>query len=357
LVSVSTGSSWSTVATIGVALLGIGSALGIPEGMIGGAIISGAYFGDKISPLSDTTNLASAVTDTPLFTHIRYMMFTTIPSFAIALLIFLFLGFRKANPLSSADIDAVQASMDSIFHISPWLFLVPLLVIFLIIRKVPALPAIFIGAMAGGLFALIFQPQLIQQLGSDGSIVKNSYMVIMKSMYTQTSIHSDNEMVSGLLQSGGMRGMLNTVWLIISAMVFGGVMEAGGLLKKITQSVISVAKSSVSLIISTVGTCLFINVTASDQYLSIVIPGRMFSDVYKKRGLKSQNLSRTLEDGGTVTSVLIPWNTCGATQSSVLGIQTIVFLPYCFFNIISPIMTIIFAVFQIKIAKLKSKEE
>jgi Na+:H+ antiporter, NhaC family len=181
--------------------------------------------------------------------------------------------------------------------------------------------------------------------------------VIMKSMYTQTSIHSDNEMVSGLLQSGGMRGMLNTVWLIISAMVFGGVMEAGGLLKKITQSVISVAKSSVSLIISTVGTCLFINVTASDQYLSIVIPGRMFSDVYKKRGLKSQNLSRTLEDGGTVTSVLIPWNTCGATQSSVLGIQTIVFLPYCFFNIISPIMTIIFAVFQIKIAKLKSKEE
>jgi Na+:H+ antiporter, NhaC family len=354
VVSVSTGSSWSTVATIGVALLGIGKALGIPEAMIGGAIISGAYFGDKISPLSDTTNLASAVTHTELFTHIRYMMFTTVPSYVITLIIFGFLGFRSQGLSAGTDISVVQSSLESIFHITPWLFLVPLLVILLIILKVPALPAIFIGVISGAVAALIFQPHLIHFLfEGDASFLRKSYVVIMKSMFTETAITADNELVSNLLSTGGMKGMLNTVWLIISAMVFGGVMEAGGLLKRITESVVSVARNAVSLVATTVGTCVFLNVTASDQYLSIVIPGRMFADVYQKRGLKSQNLSRTLEDGGTVTSVLIPWNTCGATQSTVLGIPTLVFLPYCFFNLISPLMTIIFAVFKIKIARLK----
>jgi Na+:H+ antiporter, NhaC family len=354
IVSLSTGSSWSTVATIGVALLGIGRTLGIPDGMIGGAIISGAYFGDKLSPLSDTTNLAAAVTNTELFTHIKYMTLTTIPSYVISLLIFLFLGFQTTGSINSSDIDMVQQSLLGIFNISPWLFVVPLLVIFLIIKKVPALPAIFIGTITAAVFALIFQTHLIHQLfEGEGNFAKKAYVVIMQSMYTNTNISSDNQLLSNLLSTGGMQGMLNTVWLIISAMVFGGVMEAGGMLKKITQSIIGVAKNTSSLIGSTVASCLFLNVTASDQYLSIVIPGKMFSDTYRQRKLASQNLSRTLEDGGTVTSVLIPWNTCGATQSTVLGVQTIVFLPYCFFNIISPIMSIIFAVLKIKIKKIQ----
>ena len=352
IVSLSTGSSWSTVATIGIALLGIGRALGIPDGMIGGAIISGAYFGDKISPLSDTTNLAAAISETELFTHIKYMMITTIPSYLITLVIFVFLGFRDTSAISRTDIAQVQSSLDSIFNITPWLFLVPVVVILLIMKKVPALPAIFIGTVAGAVFALIFQPHLIGLLSEQsGSFLKQSYVVIVQSMYTNTDIPAENELVNGLLSTGGMKGMLNTVWLIISAMVFGGVMDAGGLLKKITSSIIKVARNTTSLIASTAATCLFLNVTASDQYLSILIPGKMFAEIYKRRKLKSQNLSRTLEDSGTVTSVLVPWNTCGATQSTVLGISTIVFLPYCFFNIISPFMTILVAMLKIKIAR------
>ncbi len=356
LVSLATGSSWSTVATIGIALLGIGRTMGIPEGLIGGAIISGAYFGDKISPLSDTTNLAAAVSGTELFTHVKYMLLTTIPSFTIALIIFFFLGFRETKTLSQDDIILVQNSLKGLFHISPWLFLVPALVIFLIVKKVPALPAIFIGTLSGALFALIFQPHLIHYLyeGND-EFAKKSYVVIMKAMYSSTSIPSENEMISNLLTTGGMKGMLNTIWLIISAMTFGGVMEAGGLLGRIIRSIISFAQNTASLIISTAGTCLFLNVTASDQYLSIVIPGRMFTEIYKTRGLQSKNLSRTLEDTGTVTSVLVPWNTCGATQSGVLGISTLVYLPFCFFNIFSPIMSIVFAVFNIRIARIKSR--
>jgi len=356
IVSVSTGSSWSTVATIGVALLCIGRALGIPESMIGGAIISGAYFGDKISPLSDTTNLASAVTHTELFTHIKYMFITTIPSYIITLIIFVFLGFYSKNILPGTDISVVQASLEGIFNITPWLFLVPLFVIGLIVLKVPALPSIFLGVIAGAVAALIFQPHLIHALfQGDGSFLRKAYVVIMKSMFTQTTIAADNILVSNLLSAGGMKGMLNTVWLIISAMVFGGIMEAGGLLKRITESIIAVARNAASLVVTTVCTCMFVNLTASDQYLSIVIPGRMFAEVYRKKGLKSQNLSRTLEDSGTVTSVLIPWNTCGATQSTVLGIPTLVFLPYCFFNLISPLMTMFFALFKLKIARLEQE--
>jgi Na+:H+ antiporter, NhaC family len=356
VVSLATGSSWSTVATIGIALLGIGRSMGISDAMIGGAIISGAYFGDKISPLSDTTNLASAITNTELFTHIKYMMLTTVPSFIITLIIFLILGFREVKTLSGDDVVIVQQSLKSVFHISPWLFLVPVLVIFLIIKKVPALPAIFIGTIAGAIVALIFQPHLIQSLyDGDAGFWKRSYVVIMKAMYTRTNIPSDNALISNLLSTGGMQGMLNTIWLIISAMVFGGVMEAGGLLTRITRAIISFAKNTVSLISSTVATCLFLNVTASDQYLSIVIPGKMFTEIFKTRGLHSKNLSRTLEDAGTVTSVLVPWNTCGATQSTVLGVSTIVYLPFCFFNIISPLMSIFYAALNIRIARIKSK--
>jgi Na+:H+ antiporter, NhaC family len=358
VVSLATGSSWSTVATLGVALLGIGRALGIPDGVIGGAIISGAYFGDKMSPLSDTTNLAPAMAGTDLFTHIRYMAWTTIPSISITLIIFLVLGLNKYSGTEYSDITPILTAIDNTFNINPFLFLVPALVIFLIIRKTPALPALFIGTLAGAVCALVFQPQIIQQVsGMDDRFHVAAYIAIMKSMYTQISVNTNHEMVNSLLETGGMRGMLNTVWLIICAMIFGGIMESSGLLHRITESVIKLAHNTGSLVASTAGTCVFFNITASDQYLSIVVPGRMFAETYRERGLKPQNLSRTLEDSGTVTSVLVPWNTCGATQATVLGVPTLTFLPYCFFNIISPFMTIIFAYLNIRISRFKPGEE
>lgn len=353
IVSLATGSSWSTVATLGVALLGIGRALGLPDGVIGGAIISGAYFGDKMSPLSDTTNLAPAMAGTDIFTHIRYMVLTTAPTFTITLIIFLVMGFTRIQPAELNDIQPILSAIDGAFNITPLLFIVPVLVITMIVIRIPALPALLTGTLAGALFALIFQPQIIEQVsGIENKFHVAAYVAIMKSMYTNISVTTDHEMVNSLLSTGGMRGMLNTVWLIICAMVFGGIMEAGGLLQRITQTVIRWANSQGSLIASTAGTCIFFNITASDQYLSIVVPGRMFASTYRERGLAPQNLSRTLEDSGTVTSVLVPWNTCGATQSVVLGIPTLTYLPYCFFNLISPLMTVFFGYMNIKIAKL-----
>ncbi len=355
IVSLATGSSWSTVATLGVALLGIGRALGLPDGVIGGAIISGAYFGDKMSPLSDTTNLAPAMAGTDLFTHIRYMAWTTVPSISLALIIFLVIGFVRTRPADLNDIEPILAAIKGTFNINPFLFAVPALVITLIVKKVPALPALLAGTLTGALFALIFQPHIIEQVsGVENRYHVAAYIAIMKSMYTEISVATGHEMVNSLLVTGGMSGMLNTVWLIICAMIFGGIMEASGMLQRITQSVIKLAHNQGSLVASTAGTCIFFNVTASDQYLSIVVPGRMFADTYRERGLSPQNLSRTLEDSGTVTSVLVPWNTCGATQSTVLGVSTLTFLPYCFFNLISPIMTILFAYLNIKISKLKN---
>jgi len=358
IVSLATGSSWSTVATIGVALLGIGRALGLPDGLIGGAIISGAYFGDKMSPLSDTTNLAPAMAGTDLFTHIRYMAWTTGPSIGITLIIFTIIGLSRAQGGQIDDIAPVLNAIDSTFFVTPWLFLVPALVITLIVRKVPALPALLIGTLAGALFALIFQPHIIEQVSEVyGLFPKAAYVAVMKAMYTDISITTDHAMVNSLLETGGMSGMLNTVWLIMCAMIFGGIMESSGLLHRITESVIKLAHNTGSLVASTAGTCMFFNVTASDQYLSIVVPGRMFAETYRERGLKPQVLSRTLEDSGTVTSVLVPWNTCGATQAIVLGVPTLTFLPYAFFNIISPFMTITFAYFNIKIARYAKGEE
>ena len=358
IVSLATGSSWSTVATLGVALLGIGRTLGIPEGIIGGAIISGAYFGDKMSPLSDTTNLAPAMAGTDLFTHIRYMALTTVPSIIIALIIFTFIGIFRSQDGAIEDIEPVLAAIDGTFRVTPFLFLVPALVITLIVKKVPALPALLAGTLAGALFAIIFQPHIIQEVSEmDERFHVAAYIAIMKAMYTDISVTTDHAMVNSLLETGGMRGMLNTVWLIICAMVFGGVMESSGLLHRITESVIKLAHNTGSLVASTAGTCMFFNVTASDQYLSIVVPGRMFADTYKERDLKPQNLSRTLEDSGTVTSVLVPWNTCGATQATVLGVPTLTFLPYAFFNIISPFMTVFYAYMNIKIARFKKGEK
>ena len=355
IVSLASGSSWSTIATVGIALLGIGNAMDISNGLTAGAIISGAYFGDKISPLSDTTNLSPAMAGTDLFTHIRYMMYTTIPSFVISLLIFLFIGLSMDNTQNSDDITNLLIAIESSFNISPWLFLVPVIVLLLIMKKVPALPALFGGTILGGIFAIIFQPHLIIELsGIDSNFFQASYVSIINAMGSETSINTSNEMINDLLSSGGMYGMLNTIWLIICAMCFGGVMEASGALKKISQSIIQYAESTGSVIATTACTCLFFNVTASDQYLSIVVPGRMYADTFKDKGLAPENLSRTLEDSGTVTSVLVPWNTCGATQSAVLGVATMTYLPFCFFNIISPLMTILYGFLGFKIKKIKS---
>lgn len=352
VVSLATGSSWSTIATVGIALLGIGRALDIHDGVVAGAIISGAYFGDKLSPLSDTTNLAPAMAGTDLFTHVRYMVYTTAPSMAITLIIFLVWGFTLDTAGATTNQDDVFTAIKSKFDLNPLLFVTPALVIFMILKRIPALPALLAGTLLGGVFAVVFQPDIVRELsGVEGNYVKASFVAVMNAMASTVSIPSDNELIAGLLTARGMNGMLNTVWLIVCAMTFGGAMESCGLLKRIATAVISKAKSTFSLISTTVGTCIFFNVTASDQYMAIAVPGRMYSETFKKRGLKPEVLSRTLEDSGTVTSVLVPWNTCGATQSIVLGVATAVYAPFCFFNIISPFMTMLFAALNIKIRR------
>lgn len=373
IVSIATGSSWTTAATVGIALIGIGQALGISSGLVAGAILSGAYFGDKMSPLSDTTNLAPAMAGTDLFTHIRYMTITTVPSIILALIIFLIIGFANS---SDGVIEGKAAILDAIagtFNISGWLFIVPIVVVVLIVKKMPALPALLIGTLLGSVFALIFQPELVEQVAStasfDGKLYDTfngispgftkSFIGSMQAMFGEISFTTGNTILDeqGLLSAKGMYGMMNTIWLILSAMIFGGVMEGSGMLKCIASAIISKVKSTGSLITSTVGTCVFFNATASDQYLAIVVPGRMYADTYREKGLAPENLSRSLEDSGTVTSVLIPWNTCGAYHASVLGVSTGTYLPYCFFNIISPFMTILVAYTGYKIKKLAGKGE
>ncbi|MDD4109641.1 MAG: Na+/H+ antiporter NhaC [Prolixibacteraceae bacterium] len=353
IVSVATGSSWSTIATIGVALMGIGKALGISEAVTAGSIISGAYFGDKISPLSDTTNLAPAMAGTDLFTHIKYMLYTTIPSMSISLIIFLVIGFNSDFSEASGNIGIVKSAIGETFNTSPLLFLVPVLLVTIIIMRVPPLPALFAGTLLGGIFAVIFQPDIIKEIAGTGeNYLKASYISVLQSMFGDVSLSTSNESVNELLSTSGMRGMLNTVWLILTAMIFGGVMESAGLLRRITRPIVKYAQSTGSLVASTVGTCLFFNITASDQYIAIVVPGRMYRKAFEEKNLKPEVLSRTLEDSGTMTSVLVPWNTCGATQSRVLGVATTEYLPYAFFNLISPFMTIIFAYLNIKIRRI-----
>jgi len=358
IVSLATGSSWSTVATIGIALLGIGTTLGFNKGLVAGAIISGAYFGDKMSPLSDTTNLAPAMAGTDLFTHIRYMVLTTGPSIIITLIIFLIIGFVNNLDAAGTNVEAVMTSIENKFNVSPVLLVVPAFLIFIIIKKVPPLPALIAGTLAGAIFAIILQPDVIREVANtDGNYVKQSYISAMRTMFGSVSVSTDNAAVNELLSTRGMAGMLNTIWLIIAAMVFGGVMESAGMLIKITKYIMKVVHNAGSLVAATVGTCIFFNTTASDQYLAIVVPGRMFARIYEEMDLKPEVLSRSLEDSGTVTSVLIPWNTCGATQAGVLGVSTFTYAPYCFFNIISPFMSIFMAAFNIKIRRISEDKE
>ena len=353
VVSMATGSSWTTSATIGIALIGIGRALDISDGLVAGAILSGAYFGDKMSPLSDTTNLAPAMAGSDLISHIKYLSFTSLPSIVISLIIFIVLGLNISDNIGSNNAEIISNSILDKFYISPILFVVPLVVIILIYYRIKAVPALFIGVILGSAFALIFQSNLVLEVSNSTS---NSWKALfsgtMISLYGSISIDTSNEMVSKLLSSSGMYGMLDTIWLVICAMIFGGVMEKAGFLEKIISIILNKIKSTGSLISSTAGTCMFFNLTASDQYISIVVPGKMFSSIYKDKGLAPENLSRTLEDGGTVTSVLVPWNTCGAYHASVLNVGTLTYLPFCFFSLISPVMTILFAYLRIKIKKL-----
>ena len=357
IVALATGSSWSTIGTVGLALLGIGSVMGISEGMIAGAIISGAYFGDKMSPLSDTTNLAPAMAGTELFTHIRYMMYTTIPTLVITLIIFLFLGLSLDSKTDIAGIESMQETLNQTFVISPWLFLVPVVVVALIMMKWDALPALFIGTIAGGIAAIIAQPTIVNQLsGITDDYFMSSYVTFFNTIAGESNIETGSAAVNDLLSTGGMSGMLNTIWLVICSMCFGGAMEVTGMLKKITSSFMSKVESAGSLIAKTAGTCIFFNATTSDQYLAIVVPGRMFSNEFKNRGLKPENLSRTLEDSGTVTSPLIPWNTCGAFHAGTLGVATGTYWMFCFFNLISPIMTMLYGFLNIRIRKYSQEE-
>ena len=345
IISVATGSSWTTSATVGIALVGIGSALGIPTGMIAGAVISGAYFGDKMSPLSDTTNLAPAMAGTDLFTHIKYMAYTTIPTIIVTLIIFTILS-ATTQTTGSTDVSNLLVSIDNTFHITPWLFVVPIIVIAMILKKTKPLLALGVGVLLAGVFAFIFQGDVLLNL-SDSKIE-----TVITSILTDTQVQTDNEKLTELFASGGMNGMLWTIFLIICAMVFGGVMDAIGALAKITKSLLAVATSIFGLFASTVISCLGLNIIASDQYLALVIPGKMFKKAYEDKDLAPENLSRTLEDSGTVTSVLIPWNTCGAYQSSVLGVSVADYFIYAMFNYLSPFTTLLFAALNIKIKQL-----
>ena len=354
LISLATGSSWTTSATVGIALIGIGKALGIPVGMVAGAVLSGAYFGDKLSPLSDTTNLAPAMAGADLFTHIRYMTHTTVPSILVTLIMFIILGIGFSGD-GTANSQELLAAMNEVFTINLLLFIVPIIVIVMIVRKTPPLVALFVGTILGAIAALIFQQELLLSLSGESTLsVYGTYQVIIDAITVSTEIETTSVALTDLFQSGGMEGMLGTIWLIICAMVFGGVMDAIGALSTISAALLSIAQSTFQLFASTVASCLTINITASDQYLSIVVPGKMFEKAYKDRGLAPENLSRTLEDSGTVTSVLIPWNTCGAYQSGVLGVDVSQYFFYAIFNWLSPFMTLFFAAFQIKIKQRSS---
>ena len=350
LVSLTTGSSYTTSATVGIALVAVGIAFNIPAGMTAGAVISGAYFGDKMSPLSDTTNLAPAMAGTDLYSHIRYMTYTTVPTYIVTLIVFILLSFNlQINSVGEmSEINNLSETIINDFYISPVLFLVPALVILLAFLKVRPIIALSFGIIGAIIFSIIFQNNILESIDPS----KTSSVIL--SVFTDTSIPTENIRIERLYNSGGMKGMLWTIYLTISAMVFGGSMDGIGALKKITDYLLSKAKTTFGLFASTAASCLGINIVASDQYLAIVIPGKMFKDAYEEKKLSPENLSRTLEDTGTVTSALIPWNTCGAYHYGVLGVSVTDYFIYAIFNWLSPVTTLIYAAFMIKIKMLAS---
>lgn len=356
IVAMSIGSSWTTAATIGVALLGVATGLGLEPVVTAGAVISGAYFGDKLSPLSETTNLAPAVAGADLFEHIHHMLWTTVPSFIIALIIFIFMGFNAGGSTEAGRIDEIVNLLEQNFNIG-FEMLVPLVVLlFLAIRKMPAFPAISIGAVLGAIWAMLFQSDLINsQIDASQGQAIGYFKLVWTTFFDGFSIDTGDEKMDSLLSGGGMAGMLTTTWLIMTALMFGAIMEKTGLLDMFVKSILKIAKSTGSLITATIATCIGTNAVAADQYIAIVVPGRMFKDEYEKRGLKPVNLSRTLEDGGTITSPLIPWNTCGAYMQSVLLINPFDYAMYAFFNLINPFLAVVYAYFGIKILRITPK--
>ena len=357
IISVATGSSWTTSATVGIALVGIGKALGIPVGMVGGAVIAGAYFGDKLSPLSDTTNLAAAVSKVDLFKHIKYLTYTTIPSISITLIVFIILGiYQTSNGITDNSI--LIETIENTFNISLVLFIVPIIVLIMIVKKIPPINALTIGTLLGALFAVLFQPQIINQLSdSSNSSIIDSYKVLIDTITSDVSITTESEILNELFSTGGMIGMLNTIFLVMATMIFGGSMDAIGAIKSISKALLNWADNIFKLFASTVASCLALNLTASDQYLSIVVSGKMFEKAFRDKGLAPENLSRTLEDSATVTSALIPWNSCGAYHSSVLGVGVGEYFIYAIFNWISPFMTLLYAALRIKIRTLGIKNQ
>jgi NhaC family Na+:H+ antiporter len=358
-VSLATGSSWTTAGTVGVALIGIATAQGMNPGLAAGAIVSGAYFGDKMSPLSDTTNLAPAMTGTDLFTHIRHMTWTTTPSIIIATLLFTVVGLSAVPPSDTASLNAILGGLERSFAIGPHLLIPVLLVLVLVVKRMPAFPALLIGALVGCLFAVIFQPSAVvayaksPDLGAAASLIKGAWI----SLFDGYTLTSGNAALDDLLSRGGMRSMLNTVWLILAAMMFGAVMEATGMLQQIAAGILGFVRGSGSLIVATLATSFGMNVIASDQYIAIVLPGRMFRAEYARRGLAPKNLSRALEDAGTLTSPLVPWNTCGAFMSQTLGVATFAYAPFAFFNLINPLVSAVYGLTGFTIEKIDPAEE
>ena len=348
LVSVLSGSSWTTIATIGVALMGIGRAIGIDGPWTAGAIISGAYFGDKMSPLSDTTILASSTTGTGLFTHIRYMVYTTVPTFLVATFIFFIAGLANHNMHAELQVSAYTEGLAGTFNISLWTLLVPVLTGVLIARRVPSLITLFASSVLAGITAVVLQPHILCQIAGDEGLGGLSRVAAITrglaiTFYGHTAVDTGNESLNDLVSTGGMSGMLNTIWLIICAMCYGATMVASGMIESITRVISNYANTRLRLVTSTVGTGLFLNITTSDQFLSIVLTADIYRNAFQRQGYETRLLSRTCEDAATVTSVLIPWNTCGMTQATVLGVPTLVYFPYCFFNLLSPLMSIIVA--------------
>lgn len=356
-VSLLSGSSWTTIATIGVALMGIGQALGVSEAWTAGAIISGAYFGDKMSPLSDTTILASSSTGTDLFTHIKYMIRTTIPTYTVTLLIFFVAGFLLSG---SADVEVIAYTkgLSETFNISLWTLVVPLLTGVLIARKVPSLITLFISALMAGVTALVLQPHILQQIAGDDtlSLPKALTHGLAVTYYGSTAIDTGNASLNEFISTSGMSGMLDTIWLILCAMCFGAAMMASRMIESITNVIVRFAHTRLRLVSSTVGTGLFLNVATGDQFISIILTANAYRQAYSKQNFKSELLSRTTEDAVTVTSVLIPWNTCGMTQATVLGVPTLVYLPYCFFNYLSPLTTILMAALAQALANRRKRK-
>ena len=356
-ISLLTGSSWTTIATIGVALMGIGRALGFDDGWIAGAIISGAYFGDKISVMSDTTVLASSTTEVPIFTHIKYMLLTTIPSLVIALVVFTVVGLN-ATTSSAADMMAIEQDLLSTFNISPWLVIVPILTGVLIAKRLPAIVTLFASAFMAAIAMVIAQPDIILEIaGVDSPSAMASLKAIIIAATTSNTVETGNELLNNLVTTKGMGGMMSTIWLIICAMCFGGVMYGSGMLSAITQIFLRVTRRTVSVVSSTVGSGIFFNLVTGDQYISIILTGNLFRKLYDDRDLEHRLLSRSIEDSATITSVLIPWNSCGMTQSTVLGVATLTYMPYCIFNIVSPLMSIAMAAIGYKIFKRSQNVE